>query len=512
MYSSVLTDLINLKAQTDADSSLDFGSIRQRDRNIGKKLSHLKNKPQQQLHHWLQAIQTDFLKILPGDHISKIFRLAIFILFFLGIGIGWATSSSVLAYDGTQPVNIFNILLVFVGFQFFLLLMSTILMLPPKLLRLLPGALAFQEMLSLFSPGKLVPIAAKLLSSEYRQVLEGILGEQKINHTLYGQAKKWLILQTSQIFAVGFNLGILASCLYLVITSDLAFGWSTTLNLSTESFYQIIQKLAFPWHVWIKEAVPSFDLVEVTKYYRLHKGILPNAIKLDPKDVALLGQWWQFLFMAVSVYGLLPRLGMLIFTYKQAQTALDKALLRTPGAQQILDRMNYAVIETTAGTSDTEVGWLPEIIPSINRGHFSEINKEGYLINWGGTNIDDQQLKQILHQALALNIKHIATGGGKNTIEQDQCIIEELKSIATHLAIIIVVKAWEPPLLDFLDFLEILRVDIGTEQQITVIPIALNADQNPVPADDKDLDIWGRKLQSLGDPKLVCYSLSFKAA
>ncbi|CAB1276509.1 DUF2868 domain-containing protein [Candidatus Nitrosacidococcus tergens] len=512
MHHSVLTDLVNLKAQIDTDSSLDLGSIRQRDRNIGKKLFYLKNKPQQQLRHWLWAIQADFSKNLPGDRISKIFRLAIFILFFLGIWIGWATSSSVLAYDGTQPVNIFNVLLVFVGLQLFLLLMSTILMLPPKLLRLLPGALAFQEMLSLFSPGKLVPIAAKLLLSEQRQVLEGILGEQKINHVLYGQARKWLILQTSQIFAVGFNLGILANCLYLVITSDLAFGWSTTLNLSTESFYQIVQKLAFPWHLWIKEAVPSFDLVEVTKYYRLHKGILPNAIKLDPKDVALLGQWWQFLFMAVSAYGLLPRLGMLVFTYKQAQLALDNALIRIPGTQQILDRMNHAVIETTADTSDTEVGWLPEIIPSINRGHFSEINKEGYLINWSSIDVDEQQFKQVLHQALALDIKHIISGGGKNTIDQDQSIIEELKNTATQLAIIIVVKAWEPPLLDFLDFLEMLRADIGSERQITVIPIALNTDQKLTPADDKDLDIWGRKLQSLGDPKLVCYSLNFKVA
>jgi hypothetical protein len=506
---SILADLVDLSVQMDLDAAMDPGDLHYRDRNIGRKLSYLAGKPQRQLRHWLWQVTEGKQQSFPGENAVKTLRLITLILLFLGAAAGWVTALGVFAYNGTQPVNVVNVLAVFVGIQFLLLLMSAIIALPQNLLRFMPGARPLQDLLSALSPGRLASAITRFLSPEYRLALEAALGRQKTRHIVYGQVRKWLILQLSQVFAVAFNLGALMSCFYLVTVSDLAFGWSTTLEFQTESFHWLIQQLAWPWRDWLGRAVPSLDLIEVTRFYRLNKGILPNAIKLGAKDAAMLGQWWQFLLMAIIFYGLLPRLLTLAFARWRFKAALKKALIHVPGAQQTLDRMNHAVIETGAVEPEASIVLVPETIQSVNGNNFA--GTKGYLINWAGINTDESRLESALQRAMAVKINHAMHAGGKSSIEQDQRIIEELRTAIDEPAIIIAVKSWEPPLLDFLDFLEALRTALGPERLITIIPISLNHKHDLAPADPNNLDVWRKKLQSLGDPRLVFHPLNFKA-
>jgi hypothetical protein len=434
-------------------------------------------------------------------------RLITLILFFLGATVGWVTALGVFAYDGTQPVNVVNVLAVFVGLQLLLLLMSAIIALPRNWLRFIPGARPLQDLLGMLSPGRLVSITTRFLPPEYRLALEAALGRQKAHHITYGQVRKWLVLQLSQVFAVAFNLGALMSCLYLVTISDLAFGWSTTLELETEKFHWLIQQLAWPWRDWLEGAVPSLELINTSRFYRLNEGVFPNAMEL--KDASMLGQWWQFLLLGIIFYGLLPRLLTLVFACWRLKAALNNAFIHAPSALQVLDRMNHAVVETGAVEPEARAVLIPEAIQSVYSDSFA--GAKGYLINWAGINIDESRLEDALRRAMAVKINHVLHAGGKNSIEQDQRIIEELRTATDEPAIIVVVKSWEPPILDFLDFVEALRAALGPERPITVIPVSLSHKHDLIPAASNDLDIWKKKLQSLGDPRLVFHPLSFEA-
>ena len=114
---------------------------------------------------------------------------------------------------------------------------------------------------------------------------------------------RWVIAQSSQTFAVFFNVGALASALYLVAFSDLAFSWSTTLQLEAADLQRWTDLLSAPWAPFFAGARPSPELIETTRYFRLQDGSFPAAV-----SPAGLGGWWPFLVMCMAVYGLLPRL------------------------------------------------------------------------------------------------------------------------------------------------------------------------------------------------------------
>ena len=44
-------------------------------------------------------------------------------------------------------------------------------------------------------------------------------------------------------------IGVLLAAFYLISFSDLAFAWSTTLNLDAETFHSMLNTLSWPWHI-----------------------------------------------------------------------------------------------------------------------------------------------------------------------------------------------------------------------------------------------------------------------
>lgn len=102
--------------------------------------------------------------------------------------------------------------------------------------------------------------------------------------------------QLSLLFSVGM---VIAFLLYLLMT-DLAFGWSSTLDLGSDLIHRITETLAWPWRTLWPAAVPSLELIEQTHYFR--------AAPLVTESPALFGLWWRFLLMCLLVYVLLPRL------------------------------------------------------------------------------------------------------------------------------------------------------------------------------------------------------------
>src|SRR5262249_58030196 len=66
----------------------------------------------------------------------------------------------------------------------------------------------------------------------------------------------------------------------------------------------------------------------------------------------------------------------------------------------------------------------------------------------------------------------------------------------------LLVKAWEPPLSEFLDWLGELRAALGGELPIFVLPLAEGEGSALALAAGRDARIWSRCLDTAGDPWL----------
>ncbi|MGH8527495.1 MAG: DUF2868 domain-containing protein, partial [Gammaproteobacteria bacterium] len=343
----MLADLINLQQQLNEDSSLSEPERHRRDREIAKRFAGKSRDFKGQLRHWLHSVCADAAES-KGHRADLARRLIGLVLLVLGLLSGWGAAMALFDYDGTDPVNVVNILAIFVLGQITLLLLFAFAMLPGGLVRRLPGARTLQGVIGLLNPGHLQPLLARLLAQRHREALSGWLGWGKAHSTLFGQIHKWMSVFWSQEFAVAFNLGALIGCAHLIIFSDLAFGWSTTLEVDGAFFHRIVSSLALPWASWFQEAVPSRELVEGSKYFRFKQGVgmhTPEDLRIQAQ---FLGGWWSFLLACLFTYGLLPRLVTLALAWWRLRAAIDFALLHVPGAAQLLNRMNQAMVETQA--------------------------------------------------------------------------------------------------------------------------------------------------------------------
>lgn len=112
------------------------------------------------------------------------------------------------------------------------------------------------------------------------------------------QERLHMLLTLQQLWLV-LGGGILLGYLALLLFTDLAFGWSSTLVNDAQQITAWSRVLATPWAWCWPAAVPSAELIEATRYTRINPQMA---------QVHWAGEWWQFLLASLLVYNVLPRL------------------------------------------------------------------------------------------------------------------------------------------------------------------------------------------------------------
>jgi hypothetical protein len=449
---------------------------------------------------WLEALRATG-EALPGVGVSAAYRLLVAALTGVGLVLGWSVAALVFRYDGSRPVNVVEVLAVFVGAQLTLLVLLGVVLMPPRWLRLLPGALTVQEALAWFSPGqalrllqrRLPPAVRELVTRTGRPMAAGLPG--------LGAVRKWAGVFAAQGFAVAFNVGALAGCLYLVAFSDLAFAWSTTLEPSVERVHRLTEWASMPWAWWVPEAVPSPELIRETLFYR--REAVPVAI-----PAGRWGGWWPFLVACMITYGALPRVVLLALAGGRLRAEVRRALLEAPGVALVLDRLESAWVATQATGAERE----PE--PGRSGGSVEapdEVRaapRKLTLVNWGGLELEESRLRERLAGDWRCEVLGMEAAGGSASLEADAAVVSALAQTPEDSGVALLVKGWEPPLLELLDFLRDLRRAGGNRRVLVVVPLGLGEAEGgpwqPLPA--VELERWRRRLQRLGDPGLVVRS------
>jgi len=482
---SLLSDLINLSRVLEADRAIDLDERKQRDRAVGLTLQHDRNKPASQIRAWLYKLSSA-ANLTQGQQGARLYHLLCVALVVAGFIAGWGLASVVLFYDGKQPINIVNTLVILVLPQLLLLLLWVLTALPLRLTIIS----SMGAMLGFLNPGRLARHAAELFAGKDKQGLD-ILWHSD-HATILMPATRWLFSFWSQLFAFCFNIGILAKVLFLVSFSDLAFVWSTTLTINDGAFHQLLTILSTPWAAIFADAVPSAELVANSRYFRLDEGALSDVASTTQQAITL-GQWWPFLLAAISCYGLLPRLLTLGISWYRFRHHMRTALCNLPGAPELLARMNSPLVSTLAEAPEQALNIVVE--SDTGKPEASHYTLRCPLVDWSGACSDESLISQWI-ASMGIEVSAFHEAGGRLSTQQDAELMASLCGDAPD-GISVLVKAWEPPMLEFLDFLRGLRQRCGEKRPIVVLMLG---DTDNVDASDRET--WQLTLAQLGDPNL----------
>lgn len=488
----MLADLVDLGPELEKDDALPLGDRQRRDAQFAENLpgSAESWNPVDRVSAWLNHRRSD--DDSEGDRVSRGRRVISVLLALAGLLVGWAAAMALFRYDGTHPVNVMWVLAIFVGLQLVTLILFLIAALPKAASRL-PGLAGIQQALVGLSPGRIGLALTRLLPANSRHALNTFIGRSTKNRRLFGGVTRWIVLHWSQVFALMFQVGAIVGALSLVVFSDLAFGWSTTLDLGANAVHRAVSALSLPWSIPAPHAVPSLDLVETTRFFRLDPK---RAGDIATANAENLTRWWPFILLSMIVYGLLPRIITLIVSARRLRANIKDAISFYPGTDELLDRMSGNIVKTQAVEPEVQ---MPK--PTYHElGKVETASASAAVVDWSESGLRDDSIDKLLADTLGFSKGQLHPAGGARSLAQDQAVIDAVVAEKDG-PVVVIVKAWETPMLEFLDFLRDLRRATGERRSIVVVPTGVE-DGSVAAARESDASVWAERLETLGDPWL----------
>ncbi len=438
-------------------------------------LEHVKDKkkPIVQLLHWTEKYTPSLKKPLLSVTFSAYLYGMTLTLTIIAFLLGLFSGVGLLSYSGHEPVNVIYFMAMVVLLPLFTMMLTLFSMFKAN---------ASQSLLVHISPAFWMEKMLRFLP----QNIQNSLQELKINPLL----SNWLIIKRSQLLALIFSLGLLVALLGMVITKDIAFAWSTTLQVSPQEFHSLLHTLAFAWRDFFPWAVPSMDLIEQSQYFRLGEKLDTQMIQ----NASKLGEWWKFLAFATLFYAMVLRFGMWLLSVWGFRYALLKSFLSLDGSSGLLREMNEPIITTSAVKDESSFIYKDSHYNQEVQKFDSSYDR---ILGWA---MSDEELR-VLNDSMQIITPMTFDVGGSNSLEEDSEIISKCQG-----EVLFYVKSWEPPTMDFVDFLE--ELSVATDR-VLLAPIGTMEDAY-LPK-DKDLSMWGRKLQIVKNEKVWLKISSAKA-
>ena len=439
-------------------------STREENRAFGLEYEKIKSEPVKQLVAWTEKYTSLLRKPLLSETFSTYFYgmtlTLVAIAFFLGLfsGVG------LLSYSGHEPVNVIYFIAMVVLLPLFTMTLTLFSMF---------RAHASQSLLVHISPAFWMEKMLRFLPKNIQSSLQNL----KINPLL----GNWLIIKRSQLLALVFSLGLLIALLGMVITKDIAFAWSTTLQVSPIEFHGLLYTLAFAWRDFFPWAVPSVELIEQSQYFRLGEKLDTQMIQ----NASKLGEWWKFLAFATLFYAILLRSGMWLLSMFGFEKALKRSFLSLEGVGTLLREMNEPIITTSVPKEEKDS-------VSGNRHYMQEVealdSSYDRTLGWAMSN---EELV-VLNDAMQVVTPKTFEVGGSNSLDEDSEIISKCQG-----EVLFYVKSWEPPTMDFIDFLEDLS---RVADKIILTPVGTVKDAYFPKT--RELEMWGKKLETFKNKKV----------
>ena len=335
---------------------------------------------------------------------------------------------------------------------------------------------------------------------EQSAALDVVLACMRMVSALYSQIFYRPFFVLMQACGIAFNLGLLAAMFLKIVTSDIAFGWQSTLQFSAQTLYTIVTTLALPWSWLFTEGsgYPSMAHIEGSRIL-LKEGIAHLATDS-------LVSWWPFLVLSLLVYGLGIRLLLFLFGL-YAKKRMEKTFIPdTPAVAQILRRMQSPIVTSRSYQEDGK------------KERTDECREQGTvsLSTWRRVEVlvpsdcveacDTMQLRQALAEKgyIAEDVHTFQVD-----YDSDKELLLRLQDTGAE-GILLFVESWMVPLMDTLTFLAELRERVGKKMYVGIWLLGKPVPETIfTPVEKKeDMRMWQRKLEAIGDPYLEIVSIS----
>ena len=459
---------------------------------------------------WLKARRQEYQRQqvpLPGQiwQETTTFSAVVFFLVSLLTGVGMA--ASFLRYDGTTPVNVSGFFATFILVQLLLVVLNLGLFAYRLVHRVKAPksvlyALLVRALVRLFT--SLFKRSQKQLPASRRLDLQAGSGSLRQLRHLYGNLLLWPAFILLQLAGIGFNLGVLLTLLAKISFTDVAFGWQSTLPLTDTFLAELVRWIALPW-AWLlptEWAYPGIEQIIGSKII-----LIEGNWRLTSAGLA---SWWPFLLCGVLIYGLLPRLLLLVWGSYQLGHGLRYLGFDSASFRQLRRRMLTPLVQTEA----------QQQIPPVARHEPTPKHKlkkltltgKGHLVLipdelWDSCPIDllAPHLAVLDKASPLVPLRYGAIEqSGTSFLDQISNRLQE-QNLA---GIVVVQEAWQPPIREITTLLGQLRRMIGASSSLAVALVGRPAADNPLtPVHPQDLAIWLKTTTALADPYLDVFPL-----
>lgn len=489
-----LADLIDLEAQLARDRESEPGLLEARDRSL---LAGERVDPSRRgalLGRWLATLrERDPGRLFPGRAVAQALSGLRAGLGVAGLVLGWAAVTAVLRYTGGHPVNVWDFLLAFVGVQLLLLVLLAVSLLLPAAAVGAPLLGAFRALFGAIYPR----LAARGLAGGGRaEEWRALWHRLRARRSLYQRAEPWVLLGLGQAFGVAFNLGALLGLARLVVFSDVAFSWSTTLlELDAARFHAIVGLLAAPFGWAIPDAVPSLALVEATRYSRLEGAYLLSGAGRAARP-ELVGGWWPFLAASLACYGLLPRLFALGLSRVRVGRLLARLPLDDVEVSRLARRISEPHVETASDAQEAPGGPAPA--PTLASADAAPAGTRCAIVLWRDLP-PEPAIEAAVRRQTGCEVTGVHAAGG---LDFDEGGSDWAARLDGSDRVVVVAEGWEAPDRSVLRLLRELRGAAGPRRHLGVLLVDAG-EEGGRPPPEAQVRVWREALARLEDPYLA---------
>ena len=487
-------DIIDLEYFLAVDREKNERDLRQRDETLyvrdvkpcldAASLGHDDNRAK--LRCWLEARRAAEQQSAPtpGEFYRMSFRWLLWIAAVVGCLLGSGLAVSLFRWYGDRPINVTWFFAHTVLVQFALLCAVLFLLVCHRGARVRHSLMQSLVSAALAKLAGLGEKALGHLTGERRERVRAGLGIIRAKKTIYGSLAYWPVLVITQMFAIGFNVGLLATILSWVQFSELSFGWSSTREEPHQN--ALVRAVSLPW-TWAPHARPTPDQVRAS---RVHPAQM--SIELDP---IVRRSWWPFVCYAIATYGLIPRVLLLRWAVWKLRRTLKRIPFDHADCQALLSRLGGLLVES---------GEAPPLLPAPEI--ISTPNEASCRRCIALVSADIEMPEQALVETIENSLRQQVSSVIRAEIDCLPACEDALKTLERSpvgmgdgVCVAIIIEAWQAPREAYFSFIHELRKRIGKTGSMIVMLIAGTAGKNVA---EEDWRAWLQKITSLGDPYL----------
>jgi len=356
--------------------------------------------------------------------------------------------------------NLWVFLAVTLGLQWLLILASVI------------GYLLFRKW-SVGLKGILSGLIKRFVSGVDQGQWKALLAEKGSHKS----ALTWRLSRILQLGGVGYNAGLLCGLFGLLWFSNVGFFWETTLPIGAPSLDKTTEVLAAPWG----GERPTSAVIELTQLrnesdYRFE----PEGEELSiPIRAQANLAWAGFLFLAIGVWGLLPRCLFLVISVWKEKSVLAKLDFQDRSHRKLWRELSHVERRVTMeGIQDGVV-----------------------LCDVGGIGVATDVLRPFLLQTLRVNPEKRFTVDVLDQAEE-KAAWQAMRE--APCGVIILVEGWNLSPKQFASLWKRMRREAGDESVIRVLILGEIADGKVSSPVEDEVKEWRRFIDTLRDPLMEC--------